>query len=117
MSDWKSVKLTSKRRGERRLHSFRDRIGSGLDSTGWPISDRFQILRRGFAGALVGDDLIGNLLPFVQAVQTGPFDRADMDKHIGAAGVGLNEPESFRRIEPFHCARRMARSSQISRRT
>ena len=23
-----------------------------------------------------------------------------------AAGVGLNEPEAFRRIEPFHCARR-----------
>src|SRR5208283_1483390 len=35
-----------------------------------------------------------------------PFDRADMNEHIGAAGVGLNEPEAFRRIEPFDCARR-----------
>ncbi len=33
------------------------------------------------------------------------FDRADMDEHIGAAGVGLNEPEAFRCIEPFDCAR------------
>ncbi len=54
-------------------------------------------------GALIGDDLIGDLLPFIQAAQTGPFDRADMNEHIGAAGVGLNEPEAFRRIEPFHC--------------
>jgi hypothetical protein len=30
----------------------------------------------------------------------GPFDRADMNEHIGAAGVGLNEPEPLRRIKP-----------------
>src|SRR5271166_2818470 len=70
------------------------------------ISGRLQVFRRGFAGALVGDDIIGDLLPFIQAVQTGPFDRADMNEHIGAAGVRLKEPEPFRRIEPFHCARR-----------
>ncbi len=38
-------------------------------------------------------------------MQTGPFDGADMDEHVGAAGVGLNEPEAFRCIELFHCAR------------
>src|SRR5271165_4358373 len=29
------------------------------------ISDRLQVARRGFAGALVGDDLVGDLLPFI----------------------------------------------------
>jgi predicted DNA-binding WGR domain protein len=29
-----------------------------------------------------------------------------MDENIGTPRVGLNEPEAFRRIEPFHCTRR-----------
>jgi hypothetical protein len=77
-----------------------------LVSTDWPISDRLQIVRRGFAGALVGDDLLGDLLPFIQVTNSSPFDRADMDENIGTPRVGLNEPEAFRRIEPFHCTRR-----------
>ena len=99
------------------LHSSRERIRSGLASTGSPISGWLQIFSRGFAGALVGDDLIGDLLPFVKVAHAGSFDRADMHEHVGAAGVGLNEPEAFRCIEPFHCARREVRSSRIRRRT
>jgi hypothetical protein len=30
--------------------------------------------------------------------------RADMDEHVDTAGIGLNEPEPFRCIEPFHRA-------------
>ena len=73
-----------------------------LATTAPLISDRFQVVCRGLAGAPVGDDLVGDLLSFIKVPNSSPFDRADMDKHIGAAGVGLNEPEAFRRIEPFH---------------
>jgi hypothetical protein len=31
-----------------------------------------------------------HLLPFVQVMQAGPFDGADMDEHIGLASVRLN---------------------------
>jgi hypothetical protein len=34
-----------------------------------------------------------------------PFDGADMDENVGAAGVRLDEPEAFRCIERFHSAR------------
>ena len=70
------------------------------------LSDPLQIVRRGFASALVGDDLLGDLLPFIQVTNSSPFDRADMDENIGTPRVGLNEPEAFRRIEPFHRTRR-----------
>src|SRR5262249_31435532 len=74
--------------------------------TGSPSSGWLQIVGRGFAAALVGHDLISDLLPIIKVAQAGPFDRADMDEHICAAGVRLNEPEAFRCIEPFDCARR-----------
>jgi hypothetical protein len=51
----------------------------------------------------MGDNLIGDLLPFIQASKPGPFERADMNELV-AAGIGLNEPEPFRCIEPFHRA-------------
>ena len=47
------------------------------------------------------EDVVGDLLPFIQAVQTGPFDRADMDEHIGAAGVGLIKPNPFVALNHF----------------
>jgi hypothetical protein len=43
-------------------------------------------------------------LPFKKVMQAGPFDRADMDENVGAAGVRLNEPEALQCIESFHCA-------------
>src|SRR6202030_949801 len=85
---------------------FTPSAANGLTSTRSPISGWLQIFSRGFARALVGDDLIGDLLPLIKVAHAGSFDRADMDEHIGAAGVGLNEPEAFRCIEPFHCAGR-----------
>jgi hypothetical protein len=112
MSDWEPVK--KHRRGERSplqrqfrwLHSSRERISSRtrLD---WFANFRLasncrpRICRCAYRRRLIGD-----LLPFIQAAQNGPFDRADMNEHIGAAGVGLDGPEAFRRIEPSHCARR-----------
>ena len=37
----------------------------------------------------------------MQVLETGPFDGADMDEHISAAPVRLNEPKALGRIEPF----------------
>src|SRR5260370_36390048 len=79
------------------------------------MSARLQIVRRRFAGAPVGDDLVGDLLTFMKVMQAGPFDGADMDEHIGPAAVGVNEPEALRCIEPFHRARRHGAS--LSNRT
>ena len=80
-----------------------ERFPPALLATTAPLmSDRFQVVCRGLAGAPVGDDLVGDLLPFIQVPNSSPFDRADMDKHIGAAGVGLKETEAFCRVEPFH---------------
>ena len=55
---------------------------------------------RGFVGALI-DDLVIDLLPFIQAAEAGPFERADMDEHMGAAGVGLNESNAFVALNHF----------------
>ena len=73
--------------------------GAGLPLNSFANSGWLQIVGRGFAAALVGNDLIGHLLPFMKFVRAGPFDRADIDEHICAAGVRLNEPEAFRCID------------------
>jgi hypothetical protein len=69
-------------------------------------SGRLQIVRRGFAGASVGNNLVLNLLPFIQVTHARPFDRADVHEYVGAAGVRLNKSKALRRIELFHCADR-----------
>ena len=43
---------------------------------------------------------------YAERIEKETKKMAAMNEHVGAAGVGLNEPEAFRRIEPFHCARR-----------
>ena len=80
-------------------------------------SVRLQIVRRGFAGAPIGDDLVGGLLAFIPAAQAGPFDRADMDEHVDTASIGLNEPEPFVALNHFTVPVAMARSSRISGQT
>jgi hypothetical protein len=54
--------------------------------------------------AAIGDDLVLELLSFVERAQTRPFDRRDMDEHVLAATLRLNEPVAFLRIEPLHSA-------------
>src|ERR1700722_1108905 len=72
MSDWKPVKKTPKRREVTSSESsslaptftpFVEGWGAGFASTGSPNSGRLQIVCRGFPGAPIGDDLIGDLLP------------------------------------------------------
>lgn len=55
---------------------------------------------RGFLAAL-DLDLVADLLTFIQAVESGPLDRADVDEHILAARIGLDESETFGGVEPL----------------
>src|SRR5262245_64042161 len=52
--------------------------------------------------AALGGDFVGDLLALVEAVQTRPLDRADMDEHILAAVTRLDETETFGGVEPLH---------------
>src|SRR5262249_35054502 len=65
-------------------------------------STRFEIVRRLLA-AVAGHFIVDHLA-LVERAQAGPLDRRDMDEHVSAAVLGLNEPKTLRRVEPFHCA-------------
>src|ERR1700747_703722 len=65
-------------------------------------SARFEIVR-GLLAA-VADHFVFDRLALVERTQAGPLDRGDMDEHVSAAVLRLNEPITLRRVEPFHCA-------------
>ena len=89
--------------------------GTRLDGPASVI--RYQGVRRGLAGAPVGDDLMGYLLPFIQVANSSPFDRGDTDKHIGTAGVGLKNPKPFVALNHFTVPVAMSCSYRIDRPT
>ena len=62
----------------------------------------FQTISRRFAGAAIGNDLIGNLLTLIEATQPGAFNCANVDKYVRAARLGLNEAKTLLGIEPFY---------------
>src|SRR4051794_36933294 len=53
-----------------------------------------EIFRAGLAAYAVGLCFERKLLAFVERAQTGAFDGADMNEHVSAAIVGLNEAEA-----------------------
>src|SRR5262249_40090603 len=65
-------------------------------------STRFEIVRRLLAA--VADHFIFEHLTLVERAQAGALDRGDMDEHVSAAALRLNESIAFRRVEPFHGA-------------
>jgi hypothetical protein len=72
-------------------------------SRGQPVSDFLELIGGGLAGALVLRDLVAHLLTFAQIAQAGALDRADMDENVRTTAIiGLDEPEAFLTIEPFH---------------
>jgi transposase-like protein DUF772 len=52
--------------------------------------------------ATVHDDVEAHLRAFCQAVVAGLFHRRDMDKHVFAAAIRLDETKALRRVEPLH---------------
>ena len=52
----------------------------------------------------ITDNLIFDRLTLIERTKTGTFDSGDMDKHVSAAVLGLNESIALRRVEPFDSA-------------
>src|SRR6516165_11599710 len=71
------------------------------------LTDRsfdLEIHRRCFAAVFF--DLILNLLPLVERAQSSTLDRRDVDEHVPAAPLRLNESIALGRIEPLYRAAR-----------
>jgi hypothetical protein len=64
------------------------------------LSGGAQIIRRGFSCPSIGNDLERDLLPLIEAVHSGAFDRADVDEDVVAAFIRLNESEAFLAVKP-----------------
>src|SRR5216684_2992512 len=62
-------------------------------------ADQRQIAGRFLAA--IAHDLVLDLLTFVEPRQTGALDRRDMDEHVLAAGIRLDEAVALLRIEPL----------------
>jgi len=75
---------------------------SGFYSASGCRSDGAQIFGRGLARLSINDNLVGNLLPLIEVVHSGAFDRADVYEHILGAVIRLDEAEAFLAVEPFH---------------
>jgi hypothetical protein len=56
--------------------------------------------------ATVRDDLEAHLRAFLQAGEASPFHRRDVDEHVPAAAVRLNEAIALCWIEPLNCSGR-----------
>jgi hypothetical protein len=52
-------------------------------------------------------------LPLIETAETGSFDGRDVDEHIFAAALRLNEPISLLRVEPLHGTFRHICSRQV----
>jgi hypothetical protein len=64
-----------------------------------------QFVSRRFAGSPICDNLVLKLLPLVEGPQAGALDRTDVNKHILAAVIRLNEAEALLAVEPLNSAR------------
>jgi hypothetical protein len=64
-----------------------------------------QPVGRRLAGSSVCDDFEFELLPLVEGAQAGTLDRADVNEHILAAVIRLNEAEALLAVEPLYSAR------------
>jgi hypothetical protein len=68
--------------------------------------ENLQVLSAGLAAHLVNLGFVRNLLSFGEAGQASTLDSADVNEHIGAAVVRLNETEAFLAVEPLHSTSR-----------
>src|ERR1700691_1276656 len=65
-------------------------------------SDAAKLVGRSLARSLVLRELVGQLLAFVQARHPGALHRADVNEHILAAVVRLDEAITLLRVKPLH---------------
>ena len=63
--------------------------------------------------AAIFDNLVLNMLAFVEGAQPGPLDRGDVHEHILAAALRLDKAITFCRVEPLHSACSHYRSPRL----
>src|ERR1700761_5311460 len=63
-------------------------------------------LFRPLSAALIGLELVAELLAFVDRAEARAFHRRDVDENVRAAVVRLDEAKALGGIEPLHCAGR-----------
>src|ERR1700694_235310 len=61
-----------------------------------------QIVGRRLARAAIGYDLVADLLAFAQRTKSGALYRADVNEHVVATVIRLNEAEALGCVKPFH---------------
>src|SRR5262249_22510021 len=77
--------------------------GHGRDvASDQPRSTDFKVVRRLLAA--IADNLIFDRLTLVERTKAGTLDSGDMDEHVSAAILGLNESIALGRVEPFDSA-------------
>src|ERR1700674_562238 len=64
----------------------------------------FEVLCRGLAA--IADDFVLDLLAFIEGAEAGALYRRDVDKHVLAATLRLNEAVTLDGVEPFHSSDR-----------
>jgi hypothetical protein len=62
-------------------------------------SPDLEIIRRLLTA--IADDLIFDCLTFIKRTKAGTFNRGDMDEHVLAPALRLNESIALGRVEPF----------------
>ena len=85
---------------------FSDRATAALGA-GDVVSDPSRSTDFDVLGRLlttITDNLIFDSLTLIERTKAGTFDSRDMDEHISAAVLGLNESIALRRVEPFDSA-------------
>ena len=61
-----------------------------------------QVIRRRFSGPSIGDNLVRDFLTFVEGVHSGALDGADVNEHILAAVIRLDEAKALLAVEPLY---------------
>src|SRR6185437_10591465 len=65
---------------------------------------RDEVVGGGLSRPLVLHDLVGNLLPFVEAVKARTLDGGDVDEYVRPTLIGLDKTIALLTIEPFYSA-------------
>lgn len=60
------------------------------------------MVRRRLAAATIRHDFELDLLAIGQAIQARAFNGADVDEHVGAAAIRLDEAEALLGVEPLY---------------
>src|SRR6185437_15509021 len=66
------------------------------------ITDQTEIPRSGFAAII--HRVVADVIAFVKTVKTRSFDRTDVNEHVFAPLIGLNEAIALLGVEPFDFA-------------